>query len=165
MLHADNIAEPPYRLAGTEKVPEFVSAIQRGGIEINVVMNVLRVRVGANQKFVVAFQETHGKFITDLVGFLWGHFARLEGLAYLVGDHIVLLCPSGDVFILPFGKQKLRIGGVWVTLVCGDLFVVFGFTGVDGVINSGTETCGQCFTFVQVQGDDSCGGRRSSSFC
>ena len=51
-------------------------------------------------KSVIAFQKTAGKFIADGVGFLRRNLARLEGLAHLISDDLVLLRSPGVGLIL-----------------------------------------------------------------
>ena len=62
--------------------------------------------MGCNDKSVAAFGETQGKLVADPVGFLGGNFPRLERLAYLIKQDVVvpLLFPSGDIVILTLGK-------------------------------------------------------------
>ena len=81
-------------------------------------------------------------------------FTRLEGLADLIGDHIIFLLPSGDAVVLPLGKQKLRIDCARVTFVCGDQFFVIRFIGVLRVIGSVGQAFSDSLTAVLVHGND-----------
>lgn len=51
-------------------------------------------------KSVIAFQKTAGKFVADSVCFLRRNLARLEGLAHLISDDLVLLRSPGVGLIL-----------------------------------------------------------------
>ena len=57
MLDAHTVREPPERPPGTEKISIFPGAIQGSGIVIDVVVDVLTVCVGGNEKGVVAFVQ------------------------------------------------------------------------------------------------------------
>ena len=67
-----------------------------------VIMNVMPIDVCANNESMLAFEKPLGEFVADAIGFLGGHFARLEGLTDLVGDNIVLLRASGEYLVLAF---------------------------------------------------------------
>ena len=63
-------------------------------------LDVFYVAVSGNDKRMIAFQKTAGKFIADGVGFLRRNLARLEGLAHLIGDNFMLLRSPGVGLIL-----------------------------------------------------------------
>jgi hypothetical protein len=63
-------------------------------------MYVFYVAVSGNDKRMIAFQKTVGKFVADGIGFLRRNLARLEGLAHLIGDDLVLLRSPGVGLIL-----------------------------------------------------------------
>ena len=79
------------------------------------VVDMLFVGMGADDKGMLAFQKAGGKFIAHLMRFRRRNLARLEGLAHLIGNHIVVLFPPGKLQILALGKQELCIYGVRVT--------------------------------------------------
>jgi len=60
------------------------------------------VCMSANKKSVFSFEKARSKIIADLVCFFRCHFPRLEGLAYLVNEHIVLFLFAGKMLVLPF---------------------------------------------------------------
>ena len=64
------VREPPHRTARADKVPELPGAVQRGRVVINVIMDVRLVRVGGNEKGVLALCPAHRRFIADAVGLL-----------------------------------------------------------------------------------------------
>ena len=55
VLNADQVAEPANRQCAAPEIPEFAGAVQRGGIPIDVVMNMMLVRVGADDEGMIAF--------------------------------------------------------------------------------------------------------------
>ena len=67
------------------------------------VVDVLLVGVGTDNKGMVALGEALGKFITELVGFLWSYLARFEGLPDLIRNHIAGLFPAGELAVLALG--------------------------------------------------------------
>ena len=75
------------------------------------IVNMPRVGMGSHKKSVPALEEAHGERIAHAVCFLRRDLAGLEGLAHLIGDHVALLLPAGEGFVLPLREQKLRVGG------------------------------------------------------
>ncbi len=136
VFQTNNITQPTDRSAGTEKIPKFLCTVQRGRIEDYMRVDMFFVNMGADKKSVLAFQETHGKFVADFVRLFRCDLSRLEGLTDLVCDYVAPLFASGDLAVLPFGQQKLRIGGVRITLVCGDQFLIFCFVGIFYVVGT-----------------------------
>ena len=54
MLNADQITEPSNSQRAAPEISELAGAVQRGGIPIDVIMNVMLVRVGADNKGMIA---------------------------------------------------------------------------------------------------------------
>ena len=71
--------------------------------ENNVIMDMLFVGVGTDDKGMVALGEALGKFIAELVGFLWRDLSRFEGLPDLIRNYIAGLLPAGELPVLAFG--------------------------------------------------------------
>ena len=67
------------------------------------VVDVLLVGVGTDDKGMVALREAPGKFIAELVGFLRCDLARFEGLPDLIRDHIAGLLPASELPVLALG--------------------------------------------------------------
>ena len=61
---------------------------------------VLYVAVSGNDKRMISLQKAAGKFVADSVCFLRRNLARLEGLAHLISDDLVLLRSPGVGLIL-----------------------------------------------------------------
>ena len=117
MLKADDIAEPLQGYPGEEKVLELSAAVQRSGIENDVVMDMSSVCMSGHRKGMIPFGETHGQLIAEPVCFLRCYLSRLEGLPDLIGNDISFVFLPGDLLILPLGKQEfhrccLRITGI-----------------------------------------------------
>ena len=73
----------------------------------------------------------------------------------MISDDVVLAVAPGDSPILSLRKQKLRIGGVRITLVCGNQFFIVRFFGILRVGYPRGQTLRDDFAFVPVQGYDS----------
>ena len=58
------------------------------------------ILVGGNDKRMIAFQKTAGKFIADGVGFLRRNLAGFKRLTHLIGDNFMLLRSPGVGLIL-----------------------------------------------------------------
>ena len=72
------VREPPHRPGRADKIPELVGAIQRSGVVVDVVMNMLAVSVGGDEKGILALCPAHRRFVAHPVCLLWGDLARLE---------------------------------------------------------------------------------------
>lgn len=64
------------------------------------IMHMPAILVGSNDKRMIAFQKTAGKFVADGIGFLRRNLVGLEGLAHLIGDNLMLLRSPGVGLIL-----------------------------------------------------------------
>ena len=90
------------------------------------VMDVVTVCVGGNDKSVFALGKPHGKFIAHLIGFLGGDLTGFERLSNLIGDDVAFLSAPGSKFILPLGKHKFFIDCQRATLVAAYQFTLCG---------------------------------------
>lgn len=61
---------------------------------------VFYVAMGGNDKRMITFQKTAGKFVADGIGFLRRNLTGLEGLAHLIGDNLMLLRSPGVGLVL-----------------------------------------------------------------
>ena len=64
------------------------------------IMHMPAILVGGNDKRMIAFQKTAGKFVADGIGFLRRNLAGLEGLAHLIGDNLMFLRSPGVGLVL-----------------------------------------------------------------
>ena len=78
IFKANAVREPPHRTARADKVPELPGTVQRGRVIINVIVDVRLVRVGGNEKGVLALRPAHRRFIADAVGLLRRDLPGLE---------------------------------------------------------------------------------------
>lgn len=157
MLGADGVAEPCDRPARAEKIAELVLAVQRGGVPDDVIVNVLFVGVRGNEKGVSSFQKPLGKLIAHAVRLLRCDLSGLKGLAHLIGDHVALLLPAGEGFVLPLGEQKLRVGGFWVAFVGGDQLTALCLVWILGIVDAVCQAVGNRLALINVHGNDACG--------
>ena len=72
--------------------------IQRSRIVVNMVMDMLAVCVGGNEKGVLALRPAHRRFVADAIGLLRGNLSGLERLPDLIAQHIGIpaLLPARD---------------------------------------------------------------------
>ena len=150
MLQADHIAQSLNGKTGEEEVVELSGSVQGGGVINDVVMNVSLVDVGCHNEGVFALRPSYGGFIANLIGFLRCDLTGLEGLADLIGDHIVALLSAGDVLILPLGQQKFLISGFSVAFVGADELTVICLFCVLGIVRAVGKTLGDGLAFVDV---------------
>ena len=102
MFGADKVTQPCYGFTGISEIAEFVFAVKRRSVPINVIMDMGFVRVSTNIKSVFTFQKSRGKVISNLIRFLRCHLSRLKGLTDLVNQYFVLFLFSGEMLVLPF---------------------------------------------------------------
>ncbi len=157
VLGADGVAEPCHRPAGAEKIAKLVLAVQRGGVPDDVIMDVLFVGVRGDEKGVSAFQKPLGKLIAYAVRVLRRDLTGLEGLAHLIGDHVALLLPAGEGFVLPLGEKKLRVGGFRVAFVGGDQLTALRLIWILGIVDAVSQAVGNRLAVTDVHGNDACG--------
>lgn len=72
------VRKPPHRPGRANEIPELVGTIQRSEVVVDVVMNVLAVCVGGDEKGILALRPAHRRFITHPVCLLGGDLSRLE---------------------------------------------------------------------------------------
>ena len=130
MLKADDIAEPLQRDTGKEKVLELPAAVQCGGIENDVVMDVSSVCMSGHRKSMISFGKVHGQLISESVCFLRCDLSRLEGLPDLIGNDISFVFLPGDLLILPLGKQEFHRCCLRITGIGGDQFALLSLHGI-----------------------------------
>ena len=165
MLQAYPVREPPQGCRRSEKIPEFPGIVQGGGIVVNVIMDVLAVCMGGNEKSVLPLCPAHSRFIAHPVCLLRGDLSRTEGLPDLIAQHIRIppLLPARDGFVLCLCQQKLGIGCAVVALIGGNELPALGFLRVLAVVETVFQRLGNSFPLADMVGDQACCGRRLTS--
>ena len=126
------------------------------------VVDVLPVRVGGNDKRILAFGETHCQFVAHLVGFLGGDLSGLERLTNLIGDHIAFLPASGGKFVLAFGQHEFFIHRQRTAFVAANQFAMLSLVGILYIVCTAFQTGRNRLAFVFVQRDQPCCGHPKS---
>ena len=163
IFDADCIAEPPHRPARAEEITEFLCAVQRGRVPDDVIMDMLFVDMGADDKGMVPFGEAPRQLTAQAVGIFRCNLPWNKGLTDGISNHIVLAAPpAGLGLILPLREKELCISNAAVALVAGDQPAVVGFFGILNIIND----IADCFSggpaYAGVQGCNPRGGDRFS---
>ena len=78
IFQTDTIREPPHSMGRADEIPELMRTVQRSGIVVNVVVDMLAVCMGGNEKGIFALRPAHRRFIADAVGLFRGDLSRLE---------------------------------------------------------------------------------------
>ena len=125
MFQTNQVTQSLNGQSGIIEILEFLGAVQCGGVEDYVVVYMGSVGVGCHNERMLSFGKAFCQFIPNLICFFGSNLSRLEWLANLVGDNLVLLVFSCDVLILPLGKQKFFIHRHRVALITGNQ-VTFG---------------------------------------
>ena len=90
-------------------------------------MDVLAVCVRGNDKSVPPLCPAHSQLIADTVRLLRGNLARIEGLPYLIAQHIIFffLFPPRHGGIAGFCQKELVRHGGRITFISGDILDVY----------------------------------------
>lgn len=110
MLQTYPVGQPPEGKAGADEIMEFPGAVKGRGVEIDVVVDVALVGMGADEKLVLAFRPAHRRFIADFVGLVRRHLAGRERLPYLEEQRPALHRPGRGRLVFAFHQQKLGGG-------------------------------------------------------
>ena len=152
VFKAQLVREPPKGEAGTPKISEFPGAVKGGGVIINVTMDVLAVCVRGNDKSVPPLCPAHSQLIADTVRLLRGDLARIEGLPYLIAQHIIffLLFPARHSGIAGLCQKELVRHGGRITFISGDILSAFCFLRVLAIIQTIPDSLSNRFAFARM---------------
>ena len=106
MFQTNHITQSLNSQTGKKKVIELPGTVQRRRIEYDMVVYMLAVNMGRHNKGMVAFQKAHGQFSPYFIGFLRCDLSGLEGLAHMIGNHIMLMLSAGDVQIMSLASHS-----------------------------------------------------------
>ena len=110
-------------------------------------MNVRLVYVSADYKGMIAFSKTLCKFYAQPVGFFRGNLTGAEGLAHMIGNHIIRAThSSGSGNVLPLCQKELRICSPAVTRITGNEFAVICFLWICYIVDDVTDCPTFCAT-------------------
>ena len=164
VFKAQPVREPPKGEAGAPKISEFPGAVKGGGVVINVTMDVLLVGMGGNDKRVPPLCPAHSQLIADTVRLLRGDLARIEGLSYLIAQHIIffLLFPARHSGIAGLCQKELVRHGGRITFISGDVLSAFCFFRVLAIVQTIPDSLSNRFAFACMALQQSCGSQKSS---
>ena len=146
------VREPTEGKAGAPKISEFPGAVKSGGVVINVTMDVLLVGMCGNDKSVPPLRPAHSQLIADTVCLLRGNLARIEGLSYLIAQHIIffLLFPARHCGIAGLCQKELVRHGGRITFISGDILSAFCFLRVLAIVQTIPDGLGNRFAFTRM---------------
>ena len=115
-------------------------------------MNVRLVYVSADHKSMILFCESPGKFHSQPVGFFQGNLTGAEGLAHMIGNHIIRAThSSGSGNVLPLCQKKLCIRSPAVTRIAGNELAVICFLWVCYIVDDVTDRPTFCATLANMK--------------
>ena len=126
VLNAHPVREPPQSKGRADEVMKLSGAVKGRGIEINVVMQMALVNVGADKKLIFALCPAHSRFIADFVCLLRRDLAGWESLPDLKEQSAISHGPACLRLILAFYQQKLSGGRGRIAKVGGQGSQLFG---------------------------------------
>ena len=118
-------------------------------------MDMRPVRMGGNDKSVIAFGKTHGSFIADLICFLRCDLPRLKGLADLVGNDVTFRFSSGCPEIFLLRQHEFFICCFGVACICGNVFSVLCLLSVLSIIRPVFQAPCHGFSLIYMHCDQS----------
>ena len=163
MFQTDNVTQSLKGDCGKPKIPELPVTIQIGGIKNDMIVNMCPVRMGRDNKSVLALCKSHAGFISYLIGFLRCNFSRFEGLANLIGNDISFGLPPRLMQIFFFALCKFQIHEIRIAFVRRNIFSVFRLFSVLRIFSSVLQTFCHTHPFVLMHCNQSC--RRHSITC
>lgn len=78
MFQTDQVAQSLNGQSGIIEVLKFVGAVQRSGVEDDMVVYMSAVGMGCNDKRMFSFGKALCQFIPNLICFFGGNLSRLE---------------------------------------------------------------------------------------
>ena len=113
---------------------------------------------------MIAFSKTLCKFHTQPVRFFRGDLSGTEGLAHMIGNHIIRAThSSGNGNVLPLCQKKLCIRSPAVTRIAGNEPAIICFLWIYYIIDDVTGRPTFCAAFANMKRHDSCGCHNASS--
>lgn len=99
---------------------------------------MLLIGVRGNDKSVPPLCPAHSQLIADTVRLLRGDLARIEGLSYLIAQHIIffLLFPARHSGIAGLCQKELVRHGGRITFISGDILSAFCFLRVLAIVQT-----------------------------
>ena len=164
VLDAEGVVQPPHGFCAAPKVSEFAVTVQIDGADDNVVVDVMFICMSADDKSVFALGEAHGQLPAQPVCFLRRDLAGDEGLAQMVGDHIVFSSHSAgflDVELLC--EPKFFVCDPGIASEAGDKLALFGLFRVFNVIDDVADGCPDASALTDVQRHQAGGGQSCTS--
>ena len=126
-------------------------------------MDVLLIGVRGNDKSVPPLCPAHSQLIADTVRLLRGDLARIEGLSYLIAQHIIffLLFPARHSGIAGLCQKELVRHGGRITFISGDILSAFCFLRVLAIVQTIPDSLSNRFAFARMALQQSCGSQKS----
>ena len=115
-------------------------------------MDVLLIGVRGNDKSVPPLYPAHSQLIADTVRLLRGDLARIEGLSYLIAQHIIffLLFPARHSGIAGLCQKELVRHGGRITFISGDILSAFCFLRVLAIVQTIPDSLSNRFAFARM---------------
>ena len=152
VFKAQLVREPPKGEAGAPKVSEFPGAVKGGGVVINVTMDVLLIGVRGNDKSVPPLCPAHSQLIADTVRLFRCDLPRIEGLSYLIAQHIIglFLFPACHGGIAGLCQKELVRHSDRITFISGDILSAFCFLRVLAIVQTIPDSLSNRFAFARM---------------
>lgn len=131
---------------------ELSGAAQIGGIDNHMIVYVMFVDMGADDKGVIPIGEAFGQLHTEAICIFGCDLAGGKRLSQMIGNHVVCAASSAGLFFIDFlAQRELRIGQLAVTLVAGDQLTVIGFLIIFHIIDDISNRSADRSPFADVQ--------------
>ncbi len=137
MLQTQLVIHSPDCPGRAPEVAQFFLTVQCSRVDNDVIMDMVLIHMGADNKGMVSFVKLQCQLPADLISFFWRNFAGLKCLTEMVGDHIICTqISAGQICILSFGQKKLCISKPGITLIAINEFSKIGFLRIFYIIKN-----------------------------
>lgn len=134
------------------KISEFSVTVKIRGIVYDVIMDMSFIYMSCNYKSMSPLSPAHSRFISDSVGFLRCDFSGFKSLPDLIGNHIIIILPTGIMLIFSFCKSKLFLYKLRITLIAADQNTTICLLRILSIICSVLQALLNGFSFIHMHG-------------
>ncbi len=134
------------------KISEFSVTVKIRGIIYDVIMNMGFIYMSSYYKSMSPFSPAHSSFIPDSVGFLRCDLSGFESLPYLICNHIIIIFSAGIMLIFSFGKSKLFLHKLGITLIAADQNTAICLLRILSIIRSVLQALLNGFSLIHMHG-------------
>ena len=120
------------------------------------------IYMSCNYKSMSSLSPAHSCFISDSVSLFWCDLSGFKGLPDLISNHIAIIFSAGIMLIFSFGKSKLFLHELRITLIAADQNTAICLLRILSIIRSVLQALLNGFSFIHMHGYKSGSSYKSS---